>query len=66
MGVFGYLLIKQIIGVLRNPEINLLNLINPSLAHVYCSTTLSNHELIRFKKIISQNSRIINYFLIYS
>jgi hypothetical protein len=26
---------------------NLLNLINSSLAYVYCSTTLSNHELIR-------------------
>jgi hypothetical protein len=25
---------------------NLLNLINPSLAHIYCSTILSNHELI--------------------
>jgi hypothetical protein len=27
-------------------ETNLLSLINPSLAHVYCSTTWSNHELI--------------------
>jgi hypothetical protein len=29
---------------------NLLNLINPSLAHVYCSITLPNHGLIRLKK----------------
>jgi hypothetical protein len=26
---------------------NLLNLINPSLKIVYCSTTLSNHGIIR-------------------
>jgi hypothetical protein len=26
---------------------NLLSLINSSLAYIYCSTTLSNHELIR-------------------
>jgi hypothetical protein len=30
---------------------NLLRLINPSLSHVYCSMTLSNHGLIRLKKI---------------
>ena len=39
---------------LQNPsvihEMNLLSLINPPLAHVYCSTTLSNHDLIRLKK----------------
>ena len=28
---------------------NLLSLINPSVAHIYCSTTLSNHGLIRLK-----------------
>jgi hypothetical protein len=36
---------------------NLLSLINPSLAHVYCSTTLSNHGLIRLKKFVSQSYR---------
>jgi hypothetical protein len=35
---------------------NLLSLINPSSAHVYCSITLSNHRLIRLKKFVSQNS----------
>ena len=30
-------------------ETNLLSLINPPLAHIYCSTTLSNHGLIRLK-----------------
>ena len=28
---------------------NLLSLISPSLAHIYCSTTLSNHGPIRLK-----------------
>jgi hypothetical protein len=32
-------------------ETNLLSLINSSLAHVYCSTTLSNHGLIRLKNL---------------
>jgi hypothetical protein len=32
-----------------NRETNLLRLINPSLAHVYFSTILSNHGLIRLK-----------------
>jgi hypothetical protein len=40
---------------LQNPsvirETNLLSLINPSLAHVYYSTILLNHSLIRLKKI---------------
>ena len=35
---------------------NLLNLINPSLAHVYCSTTLSNHGLIRLIRFVSSIS----------
>ena len=43
-----------------------LSLINLSLAHVYCSTTLSNHELG-----LKNSSRklvticVINYFLVY-
>ena len=41
---------------LVNHEMNLLNLINPSLAHI-CSTLLSNHELIRLKRFVSQSSR---------
>jgi hypothetical protein len=34
-------------------ETNLVSLINLSLAHVYCSTTLLNHGLIRLKKFVS-------------
>ena len=34
-----------------------LSLINLSSAHVYCSTTLSNHGLIRLKRSVSQISR---------
>ena len=45
---------------LQNPsvlyETNLLSLINPLLAYIYCSITLSNHGLIRLKKFVSQNS----------
>ena len=37
-------------------ETNLLSLINSSLAHVYCSITLSNHGLIRLNKFVSQSS----------
>jgi hypothetical protein len=33
---------------LVNRETNLLNLINSSLAYVYCSTTVSHYGLIRF------------------
>jgi hypothetical protein len=40
-----------------NHEMNLLSLINPSLPHVYYSTTVSNHGLIRLKKFVSQISR---------
>lgn len=32
-------------------------LIKPSLANVYYSTTLSNHETYRLKRFVSQNSR---------
>ena len=43
---------------LHNPsvlhETNFLNIIKSSLAHGYCSTTLSNHDLIRLKKFVSQ------------
>ena len=31
-------------------ETNLLGIVNPSLAYIYCSTTWSNHKLIRFNK----------------
>jgi hypothetical protein len=42
---------------------NLLRLINLSLAHVYCSMILSNHGMIRLKKFVSQNTRnVISYF----
>ncbi len=33
---------------------NLLSLINPSLANIYCSTTLSNYNVIRLKRFVSQ------------
>ena len=52
-------------------ETNLLSLINPLLAYVYCSTTLSNHGLIRLKKLshklvlICTFSFINNLYLIY-
>ena len=43
---------------------NLLSLINPSLAHIYGSTTLSNHRLIRLKKSSRKLTTIcaISYF----
>ena len=56
---------------LHNPsvlqEMNFLSLINPLLAHVYWSTTLSNHGLIRLKKSSRKLVAIcvINYFLVY-
>jgi hypothetical protein len=40
-----------------NHEINLLSLINPSLAHVLLCTLLLNHELIRLKRFVSQITR---------
>jgi hypothetical protein len=33
-------------------ETNLLNLINPSLETVYCSTTLSNHDIISLVRFV--------------
>ena len=52
-----WILIKnklQNLSVIR--KTNLLSLINHSLAHVYCSTTLSNYGLIRLNRFISQIS----------
>ena len=49
-------IIEQITEILSNTRDELLSLINPSLAYVYCSTTLSNRELIRLKKFVSQIS----------
>ena len=50
---------------LHNPsvlhEINFLSLINPSLAYVYCSKTLSNHGLIRLKN--SSSKLVANYII---
>jgi hypothetical protein len=50
---------------------NLLSQINPSLAYVYCSTSLSNHGLIRLKRFFSRKlvticviSYIFNLYLI--
>jgi hypothetical protein len=34
-----------------NRETNLLSLINSSLYIIYCSTTLSNHDVIKLSKI---------------
>ena len=42
-------------------ETNFLSLINPSLAHVYGSKTLSNHGLIRLKRFVSQ--LVANYVI---
>ena len=36
---------------------NFLTIINLSLAHAYCSTTMSNHGLIRLKRFVSQINR---------
>jgi hypothetical protein len=33
-------------------ETNLLSLINPSLETVYCSTTLSNHDIISLVRFV--------------
>ena len=40
-----------------NLQDHFLNLINLSLAHVYCSIMLSNHRLIRLKRFVSPISR---------
>jgi len=37
-------------------QMNLLSLINPSLAYVYCTTVLSNYGLVRLNKLVSQIS----------
>ena len=37
-----------------NYETNLLRLIHPSLANIYCSITLSHHSTIMLKKFVSQ------------
>jgi len=55
---------------LHNPsvlhETIFLSLINPSLAYVYCSHTLSNHELDSSRKLVVNYaiSFIINLYLI--
>jgi len=49
----GYSDTNKKINYRINNETNLLSLINSSLAHIYCSTTLSNHGLIRFNKFVS-------------
>ena len=57
-----YILITKPIKRLIRKTI-FLSLINLSLAYVYCSTTLSNHELIRFKRFASQiNHKLCNQF----
>ena len=46
---------------------NLLKLINPSLAHVYCSNLVCNHSLIRLIRFVSQFiSKLCNSFFISS
>ena len=44
-------------GWIVHRETNLMNLINSSLEIVYCSTTLSNHGLIRLKRFVSKLHR---------
>ena len=39
---------------------NLLNLINPSLSNVYCSTILLNYSAIRLKGFVLQFTRELN------
>jgi len=47
-------------------ETNLLNLINSSLANIYCRVTLSNHGAIRLKRFISQFTReLCNWFFLF-
>ena len=46
-----------------NRDTNLLSLINPVLANVYCSTILSNHDAIKLKRFVSQFTRnMCNWF----
>ena len=40
---------KKINYIIRTLRDDFLSLINLPLTHVYCSTTLSNHRLIRLK-----------------
>ena len=57
------LITKQIINFTCNCETNLLSLINPLLANVYCSTTLSNHSVIRLKRFVSRfTCKLCNWF----
>jgi hypothetical protein len=43
---------------------NLLSLINSSLAHIYCSIVWANHGLIRFNRFISRiNLKVIEFIL---
>jgi len=44
---------------------NLLSLINPSLANIYCSIILSNYGAIRLKRLVSQFTReLCNWFFL--
>ena len=40
---------------------NLLRLINPSLAYGYCSNLVSNHSLIRLIRFVSSRNLQVNY-----
>ena len=50
----------------ENREMNLLSLINMSLEFVYGSAALSNHDLIRLKRFISQSEGYRMSFVSYS
>jgi hypothetical protein len=50
---------KKLITESVNKPQDVLSLINPSLANVYFSTTLSNHGAIRLKSFVSQISRYL-------
>ena len=45
-------------------EMNLLTLINSSLAHIYGSTTLSKYGLIRLNRFISSISREVIHLIL--
>jgi hypothetical protein len=45
---------KQLQEWIENCEMNPLSLINPSLEIVYCSMTLSNHDIIRLVRFVSK------------
>jgi hypothetical protein len=65
------LIIKVIIRMTENRETNPLRLINLLLEFVYCRTTLSNHDIIRFVISLSKIERgyvmsfVINPYLIF-